>query len=84
MTSSIFLDTHMCTTSNVNGINEEKETCLQNMEYTSYHRVERINMLVKCIVHMHITAKLKAYWLLISFSFSNNPATVCHVSIYMK
>ena len=24
---------------------------------------ERINMLAKCIVHMHITAELKAYWL---------------------
>ena len=26
---------------------------------------ERINMVIKCIVHMHITAELKAYWLLV-------------------
>ena len=28
-----------------------------------WHRLESINMVAKCIVHMYITAKLKAYWL---------------------
>ena len=56
-----YIYTHVCTISKVIGINEEKVICLPNMEYKSGQRLERINMIVKCIVHMHITAELKAY-----------------------
>ena len=58
------IDTHVCTISKVIGINEEKEISLPNREYISGHIRERINVVVRCIVHMHITAQLKAYWLL--------------------
>ena len=30
---------------------------------------ESINIVVKCIVHIHNTAELKAYWLLVCISF---------------
>ena len=43
-------------------INHERETCLLNKEYISEHKWEIINMVVRFIVHMHITAELKAYW----------------------
>ena len=55
----------MCTISKVIGINKEREICLPNREYMSSHTWERINMVVKCIEHMHITAELKAYGLLV-------------------
>ena len=40
---------------------------LSKREYISGHRWEGINMDVKCIVHMHITAELKHCWLLVYF-----------------
>ena len=45
-----------------------KEICLPNKEYISGHISERINMGAKCIIHMHITAELKAYWCFVYFS----------------
>ena len=36
---------------------------MPNKEYISGHKWERINKVGKCILHMHITAELKAYWL---------------------
>ena len=75
MAISICIDTHVCIISKVKGIDEEKEICLHNREYISCHRLERINMVIKCIVHMHITAELKAYWLLAVIT-SNNCYTV--------
>ena len=38
------------------GINQEKDVCLSNKEYRSCNKWERISMIVKCMVHMHITA----------------------------
>ena len=67
----------MCTISKVIGINEEKEKCLPNREYLSGHRWERINMVVKCIVHMHITAELKAYWLLVFLIYVHINSIFC-------
>ena len=58
-----FIDTRVCTISKVIGINEEEEICLPNREYIC-HRLEKINMFVKYILHMHIAAELKAYWFL--------------------
>ena len=55
----------MFTISKVIGINEEKEICLPNWEYITGHRQERINMVLKCLEHMHIIAELKVYWLLV-------------------
>ena len=46
-------------------MNKEKEMHLSNMEYISGHRLERINMVAKYVVHLHITIELKAYWLLL-------------------
>ena len=48
----------MCTISKVIGINKG-EICLPNKEYISGHRWERISMVVKCLVHIHITVHLK-------------------------
>ena len=45
------------------GINEEKKICLPDKEYNKWQRSESINMGVKCIVYMHITAEVKAYCL---------------------
>ena len=43
----------------------KKKKCLPNKEYISGHRWERIDMVVKWMVHIHVTAELKAYWLLV-------------------
>ena len=59
-------DTHVYTISKVIGINKEKEICLRDMECISCCRRERINMVVKCIVHMNITAELLAFLLLLN------------------
>ena len=45
------------------GVNKDKETCLPDKEYVSVADKKSINMVAKCIVHMHITAELRAYWL---------------------
>ena len=37
----------------------ENEICLPDREYLIGYRWERINMDVRCIVHMHIAAELK-------------------------
>ena len=42
-----------------------KGNVCQTFEYLSGHRWERINMVVKCMVHIHITAELKVYWTLV-------------------
>ena len=57
--------THVWTISKVIDLNKEKEICLLNKEYM-------VNMVVKCIVQMYITADLKAYWLLVTSLFSTN------------
>ena len=49
------IDTHVCTNSNVIGTNKEKEMYLPKKEYISGYRWERINMLAKWRLHMHIT-----------------------------
>ena len=46
-------------------INEEEAVCLPNKEYISGHRKERINVVVKCIVHLPITVEVNAHWLLV-------------------
>ena len=50
-------------------INQEKEIRLSNSEYVSGHK-ERINMVARCVVRIHITAKLKAYRLLVILKLS--------------
>ena len=42
------------------GIEMEKEICLPNREYISGHKSEGINMVIKFIVYINITAVLKA------------------------
>ena len=42
------------------------------MGYISGHRCERINMVGKCILDMHITAELKAFWLSCSSCFGRS------------
>ena len=59
------IDAHGCAISTVIGIYKEKEICLPSKEYISGQRWERINMVVKYIVHIHIYAKLRAYWLFV-------------------
>ena len=49
---------------------------MSNMEYISGHRWKRINMVTKYIVHMHISAKLKAYWVIFS-NVCTNMGSVC-------
>ena len=41
------------------------EMCPPTKEYINGQKWERLNMVAKCIVHMHITAQLKAYWILV-------------------
>ena len=41
------------------GINKEKEIWLSSKEYIS--GID--DMVAKCVIHMHNTAELKAYWL---------------------
>ena len=65
MCISTFIDTHNFTISKVIGTNKEQEMCLPKKEYISGHRWEGKNMVVKWTVHMHITAELKACWLLV-------------------
>ena len=38
---------------------------LPKKEYIIGYKWERVNVFAECIVHMHITAELKAYWLLV-------------------
>ena len=79
-------DVHVCTIWKVFSINTEKEICLSSREYTSVYRWERINMVAKYIVHMHmhstyITAELKADWLiLITWNF--DPITFTYICKY--
>ena len=58
------IDMHRCTITRVIGINKEIELCLPNKEYISGHIWGKRNMVVKFIVHIPITAELKAYLLL--------------------
>ena len=58
------VNAHLCTISKGTDISKEKEKSLSNREYISGHGWERINMVAKYIVHMHITTELKSYWLL--------------------
>ena len=51
---------NVCTISKVIGINKEKHMWLPNNLYISAYRWERINMVSKYLMHMHITAELKA------------------------
>ena len=61
------IDTHVYTISKDIGINKEKEIYLLNREsIKSGHRLERTNMVSKCIVHMCISAELKAYMVTLS------------------
>ena len=53
--------TQVWTVSQAIGINTENKIFLSNKEYINGHWWYRINMATKCIVHMHITADLKAY-----------------------
>ena len=55
-------DTYLCTVSKFSDIHQEKKIHLPNREYISGHRWERINMVTKCIVHVHITVEHKVYW----------------------
>ena len=55
----------MFITSKFIGINKGKEIYLPNKEYISGHRCKKINMVAKYIVHMEITAELKANWLVL-------------------
>ena len=58
-------------------MNEEKEICLLSRDYVSRNRCKRISMNVKCRVHMHIFAELKAYWLLVFFPLSFFCVFIC-------
>ena len=69
-------DTHVCTISKVIGINEEKEICLPGTEYIISHRSEIITMVVKYLVHIHVTTDLKAYWLLVHNN-ANKISVIC-------
>ena len=68
---NISIDTPVCTISKVTSLNEEKEICLPNRGYISGHRLQKINVVVKCIAHMHTTAELKAYWLHVIIKLSS-------------
>ena len=56
------IDTHVSVMLKFIRINKEKEISAKQGIH-KWHRQESINMIVKYIVHIHISAELKAYWL---------------------
>ena len=52
----MFMDAHGCKISKGISINEKKnQIFLQNKEYLSDHRYERINMYAKCKIFLNVT-----------------------------
>ena len=68
---------YTCVYTQVIGINTENNICFPSKKYITGHWWYRINITAKCILHKHIAAELKAYWLTCFSSICSNMGFIC-------